>query len=71
VQARPVARKIGAGGNAGPGTEKARLDNFAHQLQHEYPDAQGYIVAYGGRRGTTGEAQTSADLSKNYLNQSL
>ncbi len=29
--------------------EKARLDNFANELQNN-PDAQGYIVFYGGKR---------------------
>lgn len=29
--------------------EKARLDNFANELQND-PGAQGYIVFYGGRR---------------------
>lgn len=29
--------------------EKARLDNFAVALEHE-PEAQGYIIFYGGRR---------------------
>ncbi len=46
--------------------EKARLDNFAIQLQND-PGAQGYIIAYGGRRGPAGEAQTRADFAKNYL----
>ncbi|MDQ1524199.1 MAG: hypothetical protein QOG00_971 [Pyrinomonadaceae bacterium] len=46
--------------------EKARLDNFAIQLQND-PGAQGYIIAYGGRRGAAGEAQTRADFAKNYL----
>ena len=46
--------------------EKARLDNFAIQLQND-PGAQGYIIAYGGRRGAAGEAQTRGDFAKNYL----
>jgi len=46
--------------------EKARLDNFAIQLQND-PGTQGYIIAYGGRRGPAGEAQTRADFAKNYL----
>ncbi len=46
--------------------EKARLDNFAIQLQND-PGAQGYIITYGGRRGPAGEAQTRADFAKNYL----
>lgn len=46
--------------------EKARLDNFAVALQND-TGAQGYIISYGGRRGTAGEAQTRADFAKNYL----
>jgi hypothetical protein len=46
--------------------EKARLDNFAIQLQNE-PGAQGYIVAYGGRRGRQGEAERRAARAREYL----
>jgi hypothetical protein len=45
---------------------KARLDNFANALQ-ENPGAQGYIIAYGGRRGVAGEAQRRADFARDYL----
>lgn len=45
---------------------KARLDNFAIALQND-PTSQGYIIAYGGRRGTAGEAQRLADRAKEYL----
>ncbi|MFN2516098.1 MAG: hypothetical protein ABR556_07770 [Pyrinomonadaceae bacterium] len=43
--------------------EKARLDNYAIQLQNQ-PGAQGYIVAYGS---CAGEAQARADRAKDYL----
>ncbi len=43
--------------------EKARLDNYAIQLQNE-PGASGYIIAYGT---CAGEAQARADRAKNYL----
>lgn len=46
--------------------EKARLDNLAVQLQSE-PDARGYIIAYGSRRGRTGEAAARARRAKDYL----
>ena len=46
--------------------EKARLDNFAIQLQNE-PGAQGYIVVYGGRRGRQGEAERRAARATEYL----
>ncbi|MFN2455201.1 MAG: hypothetical protein ABR577_13365 [Pyrinomonadaceae bacterium] len=53
-------------GNVNFNDEKARLDNYAIQLQND-PNTQGYIIAYGGRRGRTGEAQARADRAKNYL----
>jgi hypothetical protein len=43
--------------------EKARLDNYAIQLQNT-PDAQGYIIAYGNCEGA---AQARADRAKDYL----
>jgi len=57
--------------------EKARLDNFAVQLQNE-PNATGYIIYYGGRLlktcGSTrtrlplrGEAQARAARLKPYM----
>lgn len=67
TQARPVARKVGEYGGIGISTERGRLDNFAHHLRHVDPDAQGYIIAYGGRRGPSDEAQTRADTIRRYL----
>jgi hypothetical protein len=43
--------------------EKARLDNYAIQLQNS-PGAQGYIIAYGNCEGA---AQARADRAKDYL----
>jgi hypothetical protein len=63
-QAAP--RKIDEYGNIRFNDEKARLDNFAIELQND-PTAQGYIIAYGGRTGRTGEAQRRADRAKDYL----
>ncbi|MBA3439060.1 MAG: hypothetical protein H0T92_04240 [Pyrinomonadaceae bacterium] len=63
----PKATKFDEYGNVRFNDEKARLDNFAIQLQND-PTAQGYIIAYGGRRGTrTGAAQARADRAKDYL----
>jgi len=62
----PTPRKIDEYGNIARNDVKARLDNFAIELQND-PNAQGYIIAYGGRRGVAGEAQTRADFAKNYL----
>jgi hypothetical protein len=58
-----VCRKFDEYGNIAFNDEKARLDNFAIQLQNE-PGSQGYIVAYGS---CAGEAQRRADRAKDYL----
>ncbi|HEV2799368.1 MAG TPA: PKD domain-containing protein [Pyrinomonadaceae bacterium] len=62
----PTPTQFDTYGRIARNDEKARLDNFAIQLQND-PGAQGYIIAYGGRRGPAGEAQTRADFAKNYL----
>jgi hypothetical protein len=64
--ARPEARKVDEYGNIKFNDEKARLDNYAIELQND-PTAQGYLVCYGGRTGRTGEAQRRCDRAKNYL----
>jgi hypothetical protein len=61
-----VARKIDEYGNIRFNDEKARLDNFAIELQND-PTAQGYLICYGGRRGRAGEAQRRCDRAKDYL----
>lgn len=48
--------------------EKARLDNFAIQLQQD-PSTVGYIVVFG-RRSRPGEAKKRADRAKRYLQYS-
>jgi hypothetical protein len=53
-------------GNIPRNDVKARLDNFANELQNQ-PGSQGYVIAYGGRRGPAGEAQRRADFAKDYL----
>jgi hypothetical protein len=58
-----VARKFDTYGNIRFNDEKARLDNFAIELQNN-PGAQGYILAYGS---CTGEGQARADRAKDYL----
>ncbi|MFL6331909.1 MAG: hypothetical protein ACJ754_01040, partial [Pyrinomonadaceae bacterium] len=64
--AKPIARKVDEYGNIKFNDEKARLDNYAIELQND-PTAQGYLVCYGGRTGRTGEAQRRCDRAKNYL----
>ena len=44
---------------------KARLDNFAIELQNT-PGARGYIIAYGGSR-CPNTAQSHANLARSYL----
>jgi hypothetical protein len=56
-------RKFDTYGNIKFNDEKARLDNYAIQLQNE-PGSTGYIIAYGS---CTGEGQARADRAKDYL----
>ena len=46
--------------------EKARLDNYAIQLQSE-PGSQGYIIVYPSRRARPSEAQARATRISDYL----
>ena len=46
--------------------EKARLDNFAIELQND-PKAQGYLICYGGRVGRAGEARSRCKRAKSYI----
>lgn len=62
----PVAitpNKFDEYGNIKFNDEKARLDNYAIQLQND-AGSQGYIIAYGACEG---EGQARADRAKNYL----
>jgi len=63
ISVTPKCRKFDEYDDIAFNDEKARLDNFAIQLQQE-PDAQGYIVAYGE---CTGQAQKRAQRAKDYL----
>src|SRR5438477_6266384 len=58
-----VCRKFDEYGNIRFNDEKARLDNFAIQLQNE-PTAQGYIIGYGS---CDAEGMTRANRAKDYL----
>lgn len=60
--ARP-ARKFDEYGNIRFNDEKARLDNFAVQLQQE-PGATGYVIGYGS---CDAEGQARANRAKDYL----
>lgn len=46
--------------------EKARLDNFAVQLQNE-PAARGYLVVYGARGGAPDAARRRANRARDYI----
>src|SRR5205823_10702972 len=59
----PGSRKFDEYGNIRFNDEKARLDNFAIQLQNE-PTSQGYIIGYGS---CDAEGQTRANRAKDYL----
>ena len=57
------ARKFDEYGNIRFNDEKARLDNYAIQLQNE-PGSTGTIIVYGS---CAGEGQTRGDRAKDYL----
>jgi len=63
---KAVARKVDEYGNIRFNDEKARLDNYAIELQND-PTSQGYLICYGGRKGRAGEGQRRCDRAKDYL----
>jgi hypothetical protein len=65
-QAGDSARKFDEYGDVSFEDEKARLDNFAIELNSD-PNAVGYLIVYGGRRAVKGIAKTRALRAKNYL----
>jgi hypothetical protein len=66
IARQPETRKLDEYGNVAFDDEKARLDNFAIELQNT-PGSQGYIIGYSGRRGRRGEGIARAERAKNYL----
>jgi hypothetical protein len=66
VLKRAEARKLDEYGKLAAKDENARLDNFAIELQND-PTAQGYVIAYGGRKSPAGEAKKMAASAKDYL----
>jgi hypothetical protein len=66
IPVRVVNRKFDEYGNISRDDEKARLDNFAIQLQQE-PDSQGYVIIYAGRRTRPGDVQKRIDRVREYL----
>jgi hypothetical protein len=62
----PEARSFDRFGNIPFDDEKARLDNFAIQLQNE-PGATGHVVIYPARAERPGTARRRADRIRDYL----
>ena len=60
---KPVSQKFDEYGNIRFNDEKARLDNYAIQLQNQ-PGSAGTIIVYGT---CTGEGQQRGDRAKDYL----
>lgn len=65
---RPVPTKFDEFPSVAFDDDKARLDNFAIEMQNS-PDAQGYIFVYGGRTSRAGQADRLAERTRNYLVQ--
>jgi len=63
VQPNPIPRKFDEYGNIRFNDEKARLDNYAIQLQNE-PSSTGVIIAYGS---CDTEGMTRGNRAKDYL----
>ena len=63
VQPNPIPRKFDEYGNIRFNDEKARLDNYAIQLQNE-PSSTGVIIAYGA---CDTEGMTRGNRAKDYL----
>jgi hypothetical protein len=66
IAKRVSSRKIDEYGPIRLGDEKARLDNFAIELQND-PIAKGYVVAYAARGSIPRTAITRLNTAKNYL----
>jgi len=62
----PLCSKFDEYGDIKFNDEKARLDNYAIQLQSD-PNSSGTIIAYAGRTDPAGTAQARGDRAKNYL----
>jgi hypothetical protein len=66
VPAPPNPTKTDEFGEIQRNDEKARLDAYAIELQNS-PGAQGYIIAYGGRRSKYGDGKKRAERARDYL----
>ena len=66
VPAPPKPTKADEFGEIARDDEKARLDQFAIELQNS-PGAQGYVISYGGARSRYGTGRQRADRARDYL----
>jgi hypothetical protein len=66
VAKKAESRKLDEYSTLAPKAEGTRLDNFTVELQSD-PQAQGYILAYGGRASRAGDARKAADRARDYL----
>jgi hypothetical protein len=66
VPTPPDSKKFDEFGELARDDEKARLDNFAIELQNS-PGTQGYIIAYGGRNKRFGTGRQRGDRQRDYL----
>jgi hypothetical protein len=66
VMKKTEARKVDEYGALKAADENPRLDNFAIELQND-PTAQGYIIAYNGRKSRPKDAQKAAGRAKAYM----
>jgi len=60
------AKKINEYGNIANENASMLLDNYANELMMD-PGSTGYIITYGGSKGSSSEAKARADFAKNYL----
>ncbi|HST51238.1 MAG TPA: hypothetical protein VLJ61_04435 [Pyrinomonadaceae bacterium] len=66
VRSRVIGEPVDEYGKIPFEDEKARLDNFAIELQND-PTSQGYLICYGGKVGRAGEAWARCKRAKNYI----
>jgi hypothetical protein len=66
IEIIPKSRKFDEYYDIARNDEKARLDNYAIQLQSE-PGSQGYIIVYPSRRARANDAQARATRISDYL----
>jgi len=62
----PVCRKFDEFPNIARNDEKARLDNYAIELQND-PTSTAYVIVYPGQQSKTGEVQLHETRAVDYL----